>query len=672
MYFVLNDGTGTLTAILSTSFIYLVMGIVAAGAITPDGLLHNYFCMVDIAAVPVLVYIGIYVATFTSALSVQFCAPRVLMSVANDNVLSSLKIFGRTNSKGDPVASAFLCFGISLIFVIIGDLNFVAPLITEYTALAGFLLCVGMMFATSWIYALVAFGLGAGVCAYVLHKKPNVYWGSALDTRAKFKANEAVMDLVHYKYHVKNYQPSFLVLCGNPESRLPLVKFVYTLRHGNGSIIYGDILCGKFRDKLPLLNNRASNYLPKYLKMHAFYEKAIAPNLKTGAESLVQLAGLGRLRCNVLVLGFKNNWPNFVIRNTSDSDIESNQSQEHELKQEQEQSYVMEPTEDFSNESYVALLSECVQLKMGFMICRGLEHIPFGKMKSGNVTIDAASLEHPSSSANATIIDVWWLLDDGGLSLLVPHILSIDQFWKKLSSLHEYKEDELTNEKGHEDKDSQLKLKQGGKNVLRQKQRHIIRLFLVSDTNIGEEASQNSDTFQSGRNSDKNAVPTISATQTSRSVQAHLLEVSRISAQGLVDDQLLPQLSDDTDLWQAELAALLRKFRLNINGPYPVRSSRREPTKETLETFCRLTGCKLSESEKWDNTRLNRWLRVGELIQTYSQNQKCVFVTAPHPDSFKDPAIYLGVLDMLSRTQDKRATILIRGNGENVLTFYWE
>ncbi|ETO30292.1 hypothetical protein RFI_06825, partial [Reticulomyxa filosa] len=123
--------TGTLTAIFTTSLVYLIMGIAAAGAISPEGLLHNYLCMVDIAAVPVLVYMGIYAATLSSALSVQLCAPRVLMSVANDNVLPILKVFGKTNKKGDPVASAVMCCGISLICVLIGDLNIVAPLITQ-------------------------------------------------------------------------------------------------------------------------------------------------------------------------------------------------------------------------------------------------------------------------------------------------------------------------------------------------------------------------------------------------------------------------------------------------------------------------------------------------------------------------------------------------------------
>ncbi|ETO24774.1 G-protein beta WD-40 repeats containing protein [Reticulomyxa filosa] len=549
----------------------------------------------------------------------------------------------------------------------------------KYTSFSGFILCLAMMFATSWFYALICIGLGAGICAYIIHRKPNIYWGSALDTRAKYTV----------LYHVKNYQPSFLVLCGNPELRLPLVKFTHTLRRGNGTIVYGDILCGKFKDKLSLLNNRASHYLPKYMKMRAFYERAIAPDLMTGAESLIQLTGLGKLRCDVLVLGFKKNWPELRKKKL---DMTPEEQKQH-----------TDPTDEFSNESYVALLTECLQLKMGFMLCRGLEHIPFGKMKSNNVLIDTTSEHHPSP-AGSEIIDVWWLLDDGGLSLLVPHILSIDRFWKKWSALHAHEEEEEENTEP-EDKDSEIKPRKGKHNIARKKSKHIIRLFLVADANIGGELPKPNDAdntnasvltfpFYHRKPEKNNNLDAVASTLTPRSAQLHIEEVSRITSQGLVDQKTLRTIEDATGesrlvffkiyiymyiyiyihiyLWQAELSALLRKFRLNINGPYPIKSNRREPTKQTLETFCQLTGYDMAESKKWNSTRLKRWLRVSELIQTYSHEQKCVFVTAPHPNSFKDPTMYLGVLDMVSRTHDKRATILTRGNGENVLTFYWD
>ena len=33
-----------------------------------------------------------------------------------------------------------------------------------------------------------------------------------------------------------------------------------------------------------------------------------APNLRTGVQSMIHLAGLGKMRPNTVVMGFKNNW----------------------------------------------------------------------------------------------------------------------------------------------------------------------------------------------------------------------------------------------------------------------------------------------------------------------------------------------------------------------------
>ncbi|ETO29779.1 hypothetical protein RFI_07342, partial [Reticulomyxa filosa] len=298
--------------------------------------------------------------------------------------------------------------------------------------------------------------------------------------------------------------------------------------------------------------------------------------------------------------------------------------------------------------------------KMGFMICRGLEHLPFSDIKSNNVLLDMVAAENMPVMPNTTIIDVWWLLDDGGLSLLVPHILSIDQFWKRLSETNR-KESTVKQKKksmastvaermraAFVDVDSELQTKENDRQMIRNKQRYIVRLFLVADDNIGGSTVQ----------SDEHAslsVPTSSQSTIDIS-PGNSLRTAQLSKR----------------LWQAELASLLRKFRLSINGPYPIKSSRREPTLETLQAFCKLTGYNLADSHSWSNTKLKRWLRVSELINAYSHQQKCVFVTAPHPKSFKDPTMYMGVLDMLSRTNDTRATVLLRGTGENVLTFYWE
>lgn len=43
-------------------------------------------------------------------------------------------------------------------------------------------------------------------------------------------------------------------------------------------------------------------------KVKAFYVGVARPSLREGVQCLLQAAGLGRLKPNVVILGFKNNW----------------------------------------------------------------------------------------------------------------------------------------------------------------------------------------------------------------------------------------------------------------------------------------------------------------------------------------------------------------------------
>ncbi|ETO18617.1 sodium-potassium-chloride cotransporter, partial [Reticulomyxa filosa] len=258
----------------------------------------------------------------------------------------------------------------------------------QHTALIGGLLCVVIMLATRLDYAVVAIIIGASIYGYVSYSKPNVNWGSAFESRDKWKvwghyllffccvgdlANRAVLQLMHYKVHVKNFQPSFLVLCGNPENCIPLVKFVYTLQRGHGMLIYANVITGDFTQHIDELSQYTS-YLPEQMKMQAFFENVTAPTIRKGAHLLFQLAGLGKLRGNILVLGFKNQWhqhtPNKLV---SDSNNKSGSSEEHTRSnddefpeddtQSQEKKSLLDSTNQsnaFSNDDYVALLMDAL------------------------------------------------------------------------------------------------------------------------------------------------------------------------------------------------------------------------------------------------------------------------------------------------------------------------
>lgn len=57
------------------------------------------------------------------------------------------------------------------------------------------------------------------------------------------------------------------------------------------------------------LNDQLRAWLKKR-KVKSFFMSVANPNLRSGAQSLIQTAGLGKLKPNVLAMGFKQDWNN--------------------------------------------------------------------------------------------------------------------------------------------------------------------------------------------------------------------------------------------------------------------------------------------------------------------------------------------------------------------------
>lgn len=56
-------------------------------------------------------------------------APRLLYAIANDEIVPFLRIFGRTR-RGEPFYALLLTVGIAEAGVLIGNLDYVTPIIT--------------------------------------------------------------------------------------------------------------------------------------------------------------------------------------------------------------------------------------------------------------------------------------------------------------------------------------------------------------------------------------------------------------------------------------------------------------------------------------------------------------------------------------------------------------
>lgn len=109
--------------------------------------------------------------------------------------------------------------------------------------------------------------------------------------------------------HVKNYRPCILLLSGNPSARMPLVGLASDLTKNVGLLVIGQVTAS---DKLdPKRHQKVvenQNGWLKHKKIKGFYILNQNDSISNGFKNMMQLVGIGKMRPNILMLGFKSNW----------------------------------------------------------------------------------------------------------------------------------------------------------------------------------------------------------------------------------------------------------------------------------------------------------------------------------------------------------------------------
>ncbi|MDJ0510440.1 MAG: amino acid permease [Crocosphaera sp.] len=127
-----NIPLGTLSAIILSTFIYLVLCCWVSRAASSNELIDNYTILVEKARFPNLVLMGLLAATFSAALSSLVGAPRILMALAKDGVIPWGKCLAKRAINGEPRRALLASSIIVLIALLLQDLNAIAPLITLF------------------------------------------------------------------------------------------------------------------------------------------------------------------------------------------------------------------------------------------------------------------------------------------------------------------------------------------------------------------------------------------------------------------------------------------------------------------------------------------------------------------------------------------------------------
>ncbi|XP_019406232.1 PREDICTED: solute carrier family 12 member 3 [Crocodylus porosus] len=304
------------------------------------GLANNYQTMSMVSGFSPLITAGIFAATLSSALACLVSAPKVFQCLCQDRLYPFIGFFAKGYGKNnEPFRGYALTFVLAIAFILIAELNTIAPIISNFflcsyalinfscfhatitnspgwrptfryfskwSALFGAVISVVIMFLLTWWAALIVVGIILVSVAYVSYKKPAVNWGSSVQAGTYNMALSYSVSLTEVEDHVKNFRPQCLVLTGPPNFRPALVDFVSAFTKGVSLMICGNV--AEPQD-VPAVNDSDEHI--KWLnarKVRSFYAVITAEDLRSGARSLMQVSGLGRLKPNTVVLGYKQNW----------------------------------------------------------------------------------------------------------------------------------------------------------------------------------------------------------------------------------------------------------------------------------------------------------------------------------------------------------------------------
>jgi solute carrier family 12 sodium/potassium/chloride transporter 2 len=482
---------GTLLAIGLTYFSYMFFGLLVSFNFLPDanGLVHLNFTETDVSDISVcgfnstcpygssvdqkvmvyisytgyLVYFGCYAAALSSAIASLVGAPRVLQAVARDKLYPKIEFFAKGHgANNDPFRGYILVFVIAFGCLMIGSLNTIGKVASNFflaayalmnlsvfhssmtrspgwrpsfkfyspwVSLAGSLACVCLMFAMEPILAMATAAIIALLYGLISYLKPDTNWGSSAEALTFITALNSCHNLSNIQDHAKTYRPKILVMSGNPAHRQPLVDFANLITKKLSLLVCANIVVHADGSDQPAEIGHQRETIESWLKDHgirSFYTEVQAESYSTGVKNCLSLVGIGKLTPNMLLLGFKQKLDLVAVAE-----------------------YVEVLTVAFEKSIAVGVLRLPYAIDCSGLIGSEETFFDSSTRKQSADELTTVLRDKEGQLLNPTLteqiqqfrlvkgkpphkgtIDVWWLYDDGGLTLLLPHIIRTRRLYR--------------------------------------------------------------------------------------------------------------------------------------------------------------------------------------------------------------------------------------------------
>ncbi|KAJ0064765.1 hypothetical protein NL108_012999, partial [Boleophthalmus pectinirostris] len=420
---------GTIAAITTTSTVYMscvvLFGACIEGVVLRDkfgeGVNGNLVIGTLAWPSPWVIVFGSFFSTCGAGLQSLTGAPRLLQAISRDGIIPFLRVFGHGKANGEPTWALLLTTSICEIGILIASLDSVAPILSMFFLMCymfvnlacalqtllrtpnwrprfkfyhwtlsflGMSLCLSLMFMCSWYYAIVAMGIATCIYKYIEFCGAEKEWGDGIRGISLSAARFALMRLEEGPPHTKNWRPQLLVLVSlDSEQNVEqprLLSLTNQLKAGKGLTIVGTSVQGTFLDN-HIEAQRAEQALRKLMeteKVKGFSQVVVSSSLRDGTSHLIQVGGLGGLKHNTVMVSWPHNWK--------------------------------QPQYNQQFRNFIEVVRETTISSLALLVPKNIS-------------------SYPSNGERFTEghIDVWWIVHDGGMLMLLPFLLRQHKVWRK-------------------------------------------------------------------------------------------------------------------------------------------------------------------------------------------------------------------------------------------------
>uniref|UniRef100_A0A671NIZ3 Solute carrier family 12 member 7-like n=1 Tax=Sinocyclocheilus anshuiensis TaxID=1608454 RepID=A0A671NIZ3_9TELE len=360
-----------------------------------------------------VIVIGSFFSCCGAGLQSLTGAPRILQAIARDGIMPFLQVFGHSKSNGEPTWALLLTAAICEIGILIGSLDHVAPILSMlflmcylFVNLAcavqtllrtpnwrprfkfyhwslsflGMSLSLSLMFVSSWYYALVAILFSGCIYKYIEYRGAEKEWGDGIRGLSLNAAQYALIKLEEAPPHTKNWRPQLLVLL-KLDSDLGvkhpcLLSFTSQLKAGKGLTIVCSVLEGTYMARENIKAAMAKE------KTKGFCHVVVSSNQRDGFSHLIQSAGLGGMKHNAVLMAWPANWK--------------------------------QAESSLSWKNFIETVRETTAAHQALLVAKNIDTFPTNQDRLAEGTID-----------------VWWIVHDGGLLMLLPFLLRQHKVWRR-------------------------------------------------------------------------------------------------------------------------------------------------------------------------------------------------------------------------------------------------